>query len=122
MTANTFADLRARMSKDGPTEAPVRALIHGGMADRDTDGRRFALLRCICGQDGARRIGLARFKVMLHDRPVMLLLDDEATLAPIRAMPGGDRDATAKAVTALQAVASVAECLSAEGQRRIERV
>lgn len=84
--AKGIATLEARVDQGGATEAAVRALLHIGLGRPHfgADERGFAMLRRIRQQEpGSRRFSLARFKALVREQYLLLLLDEERAMAAI---------------------------------------
>jgi len=87
----SVATLEARVDQGGAIEAAVRALLHVGLGRPHfgADERGFAMLRRIRQQEpGSRRFSLARFKALVREQYLLLLLDEKRAMAAIPTLLG----------------------------------
>src|ERR1700737_2696462 len=87
------AHLEQQIDQGGLIEAAVRALIYVRLPEGKVDQRGFAALKQIRAErPAAKRIGLARFKEIVKEQYLMLLLDPERAIAALpKLLPGNRR-------------------------------
>jgi pimeloyl-ACP methyl ester carboxylesterase len=78
-----IAELRSHIEQGGLREALLRGLIYAGVARGRIDERGFAALRRIRLSGESARMSLSQFKAMAREQFLLLILDEEATLAAI---------------------------------------
>ncbi len=92
------AHLEQRIDQGGLLEAAVRALIYVRLPEGKVDERGFAALKQIGGElPPAKRVGFVRFKEIVKEQYLILLLDAERAIAALpeiaagglSAVPGG---------------------------------
>ncbi len=117
------AHLEQRIESGGMAEASVRALLYIRMPDGAADERGFAALRQIAGELPAdQRVGLSRFKEIVHDQFLILHLDEERAIAALPKLLSGDRRARETALGLLRRVVEARGALSEESSRRMQRI
>ena len=84
LVAQRIDELRASISKGGPREAVLRALLYVRMPERLVDERSFNLLRRM-REEAGRGLTLAAFKRLVREQFLMLLLDERSAVAAIPA-------------------------------------
>ena len=84
------AHLEQQIDQGGLIEAAVRALIYVRLPEGKVDERGFAALKQISAElPAAKRIGLARFKEIVKEQYLILLLDAERAIAALpKLLPG----------------------------------
>jgi len=112
-----------RIDEGGLPEACVRALIHIRRPERKVDERGFAMLKAMAALvPEGERIGFARFKEMVRDQYLILLLDEERAVAAIPRMLPDDAGQRAKGLDFLRQLLSARGPLPAESQARMDRI
>src|SRR5262249_10835566 len=80
----TAAYLEQRIDQGGLLEAAVRALIYVRLPEGKVDERGFAALKQISGELApAKRVGFARFKEIVKEQYLILLLDAERAISAL---------------------------------------
>lgn len=123
--ARAVTDLALRMEQGGPAEAGLRALLYIGLARprAGVDERGFAMLRHIRRQLFADRpFSLARFKALVREQYLLLLLDEDRAVAAIPALLGNDAPGRAGMLDAIRRVVAASGELSQDAERRLDHV
>jgi hypothetical protein len=119
----TAAYLEQRIDEGGLLEATVRALIYLRLPEGKVDERGFAALKQIGAElPPAKRIGLAKFKVVVKEQYLILLLDTERAIAALPKLLPDDRRQCEEALALVRRVLASRGALPEEGSRRFERV
>ncbi|MBL0373591.1 DUF3141 domain-containing protein [Rhizobium sp. KVB221] len=117
------AELKSRMSKGGLLECLARGLIYVGMVRGSVDERGFAAIKRLHkSHDSASTMTLAGFKELIREQFLMLLIDEEASLAAIPALLPDDMEARQKGLSALHEVLTAPGELPPEGEERWQRL
>jgi hypothetical protein len=117
------AHLEDSIDKGGLVEAAVRALIYVRLPEGKVDERGFAVLKEISASlPAAERIGFARFKEIVREQYLMLLLDEGRAIAALPKLLPEDRQECEAALTMVRRVLSARGDLSEEGSRRLARI
>jgi pimeloyl-ACP methyl ester carboxylesterase len=117
------AHLEDSIDKGGLVEAAVRALIYIRRPEGKVDERGFAVLKEISASlPAAKRIGFERFKEIVRDQYLMLLLDEERVIAALPKLLPEDRRECEAALTMVNRVLAARGNLSEEGSRRLARI
>ena len=119
----TAAYLEQRIDQGGLLEAAVRALIYVRLPEGKVDERGFAALTQISTElPPARRVGFARFREIVREQFLILLLDQERAIAAIPKLLPDDRRQCEEALGLVRRVLAARGALADEGSRRLERV
>ena len=119
----TAAYLEQRIDEGGLLEAAVRALIYVRLPEGKVDERGFAALKQIGAElPSAKRIGFARFKDLVREQYLILLLDTERAIAALPKLLPDDRRQCEEAIALVCRVLASRGALPKEGSRRLERV
>jgi len=117
------AYLEQRIDRGGLIEAAVRALIYVRLPEGKVDERGFAALKQISAElPPAKRIGVARFKEIVKEQYLILLLDEERAIAALPKLLPGNRRQCEEALALVRRVLAARGVLPEEGRRRLERV
>ena len=104
-------------------EAAVRALIYVRLPEGKVDERGFAALKQISAElPAAKRIGVARFKEIVKEQYLILLLHEERAIAALPKLLPDDRRQCEEALAMVRRVLAARGGLPEEGCRRLERV
>jgi hypothetical protein len=115
--------LEQRIDQGGLIEAAVRALIYVRLPEGKVDERGFAALKQISAElPAAKRIGLARFKEIVKEQYLILLMDAERAIAALPKLLPSNRRQCEEALALVRRVLSARGALPEEGRRRLERV
>jgi hypothetical protein len=117
------AHLEQRIDQGGLIEAAVRALIYIRLPEGKVDERGFAALKQISAElPAAKRIGLARFKEIVKEQYLILLLDAERAIAALPKLLPDDRRQCEDAVKLVRRLLAARGALSGEASRRLQRI
>jgi pimeloyl-ACP methyl ester carboxylesterase len=117
------AHLEKRMDQGTLIEAAVRALIYVRLPEGQVDERGFAALKQISEElPAAKRIGAARFKEIVKEQYLILLLDPERAIAALPKLLPDDRRQCAEALAMVRRVLASRGALPEEGNRRLARI
>jgi hypothetical protein len=117
------AHLEQQIDQGGLIEAVVRALIYVRLPEGKVDERGFAALKQISVElPAAKRVGLARFKEIVKDQYLILLLDAERAIAALPKLLPGNRRQCDEALALVRRVLAARGALPEEGRRRLERI
>ncbi len=117
------AELQQRFETGGAVEAALRALVYVRLADGNVDERGFAVMKRIrAAQPAARRLSLARFKELLREQYLLVLLDTERAMAALPKLLGHDEAMRKAMLEALHRVLAAGAGLSGEAAQRLARV
>jgi len=117
------ADLERRIDQGGLIEAAVRALIYVRLPEGKVDERGFAALKQISAElPAAKRIGLTRFKEIVKEQYLILLLDTERAIAALPKLLPANRRQCEEILGLVRRVLAARGVLPEEGRRRLERV
>jgi pimeloyl-ACP methyl ester carboxylesterase len=122
-TQQAAADLAQRIDQGGLPEAAVRALIYVRLPEGRVDERGFAALKQIGAElPAAKRVGLTRFKEIVKEQYLILLLDAERAMTALPKLLPSNRRQCEEALALVRRVLAARGALSEEGSRRLERV
>ncbi len=117
------AHLERQIDHGGLIEAAVRALIYVRLPEGKVDERGFASLKQISAElPAAKRIGFARFKDIVKEQYLILLLDAERAISALPKLLPGSRRQCDEALALVRRVLSARGALPEEGRRRLERI
>jgi hypothetical protein len=115
--------LEQRIDQGALIEAAVRALIYVRLPEGKVDERGFAALKQISAElPAAKRIGVARFKEVVKEQYLILLLHEERAIAALPKLLPDDRRQCAEALAMVRRVLAARGALPEEGRRRLERI
>jgi pimeloyl-ACP methyl ester carboxylesterase len=115
--------LEQRIDEGGLIEAAVRALIYVRLPEGKVDERGFAALKQISAElPAAKRVGLARFKEIVKDQYLILLMDAERAIAALPKLLPANRRQCEEALALVRRVLDARGALPEEGRRRLERI
>jgi hypothetical protein len=115
--------LEQGVDQGGLIEAAVRALIYVRLPEGKVDERGFAALKQISAElPAAKRVGLARFKEVVKEQYLILLLDTERAIAALPKLLPSDRQQCQEVLALLRRVLAARGALPEEGRRRLERI
>src|SRR5215472_1295976 len=119
----TAAYLEQRIDEGGLLEAAVRALIYVRLPEGKVDERGFAALKQIGAElPPAKRIGFAKFKDMVKEQYLILLVDTERAIAALPKLLPDDRGQCEEALVLVRRVLASRGALPEEGSRRLKRI
>ena len=99
----------------------MRALIYVRLPEGKVDERGFAALKQISSElPAAKRLGLARFKEIVKEQYLILLLDEERAIAALPKLLPDDRRQCEEALALVRRVLAARGALPEEGRRRLE--
>jgi hypothetical protein len=115
--------LEQRIDQGGLIEAAVRALIYVRLPEGRVDERGFAALKQISAElPAAKRVGFVRFKEIVKEQYLMLLLDAERAIAALPKLLPANRRQCDEALALVRRVLAARGALPEEGSRRLERI
>jgi len=117
------AHLEQSIGQGGLIESAVRALIYVRLPEGKVDDRGFAALKQISAElPAAKRVGLARFKEIVKEQYLMLLLDAERAITALPKLLPSNRRQCEEALALVRRVLAARGDLPEEGRRRLERI
>jgi pimeloyl-ACP methyl ester carboxylesterase len=117
------ARLEQQIDQGGLIEAAVRALIYVRLPADKVDERGFAALKQISAElPAAKRLGLTKFKEIVKEQYLILLLDPEQAIAALPKLLPTNRRQCEEALALVRRVLAARGPLPEEGRRRLERV
>jgi hypothetical protein len=117
------AHLEQFVDQGGLIAAVVRALIYVRLPEGKVDERGFAALKQISAElPEAQRVGLTRFKEIVKEQYLILLLDMERAITALPKLLSDDRRQCEGAMALVRRVLAARGALPEEGRRRLERV
>ncbi|MDE2063209.1 MAG: DUF3141 domain-containing protein [Bradyrhizobium sp.] len=117
-----IAELKSHIEQGGLRECAVRGLIYVGTARGGVDERGFAALHGIRLSTDLARLPLPEFKAMIREQFLLMVLDQEATLAAIpKLLPAGIEERR-EAFAALRQVLAAGGELTGELAVRLARI
>ena len=117
------ARLEEKIDQGGLIEAAVRALIYVRLPEGKVDERGFAALKQISAElSAAKRVGFVRFKEIVKEQYLILLIDAERTIAALPKLLPKERRQCEEALALVRRVLVARGALPEEGRRRLERI
>jgi pimeloyl-ACP methyl ester carboxylesterase len=117
------AHLEQRIDQGTLIEAAVRALIYVRLPEGKVDERGFAALKQISSEmPAAKRIGVVRFKEIVKEQYLILLLDAERAIAALPTLLPDDHRLREEVLAMVRRVLAARGALPEEGRRRLERI
>ena len=117
--AERVAELKSRIATGGLLECLARGLIYVGAVRGSVDERGFAAItRLRKSRQGGSALTLAEFKQLLREQFLMLLIDEEASLAAIPKLLPDDIETRQRGLVALHEVLVAPGALTPEGEGR----
>ena len=120
--AHLAADLARRIDQGGMIEAAVRAMIYVRMAEGQIDERAFNTLQQIAAEHAGPKIGFGRFKEIVREQYLMLLLHQESAVATLPRLLPGDRAKRATLLELVRRVVTARGSLPEDGERRMAQI
>ena len=115
--------LEQQIDQGGLLEAAVRALIYVRLPEGKVDERGFAALKQISAElPAARRVGFARFKEIVGQQYLILMMDTERGIEALPKLLPDDRKQCQEALALVRRVLASRGALPEEGRRRLERI
>src|SRR5258707_2952599 len=116
-------NLEQQIDQGGLIEAAVRALLYVRLPKGTADERGFAALKQISAElPAAKRVGFARFKEIVKEQYLILLLDPERAIAALPKLLPDDRRQCEDAVKLVRRLLAARGALSGEASRRLQRI
>jgi hypothetical protein len=117
------AHLEQQIDQGGLMEAAVRALIYVRLPEGKVDERGFAALKQISAElPAAKRADFARFKEIVKEQYLILLLDPERAIVTLPKLLPDNRRQCEEALGLVRKVLAARGALPEEGRRRLERI
>jgi hypothetical protein len=120
--ARLSSDLLKRIDQGGLAEAGVRAMIYVRMAEGRIDERSFAALKQILAERNVPHLDLARFKEVIRDQYLMLLLHPELAIKALPKLLPADREQRATMLDIVRRVVTARGALPKDSQRRMDEI
>lgn len=121
--AQTAAHLEHEISRGGLLEATIRALIYIRRPEGKFDERGFTALKQIGSElPPAKRIGYARFKQVLREQFLIVVLDEARAIEALPRLLPTDQKEREEGLTILRRVLGARGALPAEGRRRLAHI
>src|SRR6266436_1747664 len=115
--------LEQQIDQGGLIEAAVRALLYVRLPEGKADERGFAALNQISAElPAAKRVGFARFKEIVKEQYLILLLDAERAIEVLPKLLPEDRREWDGALAMVRRVLAARGSLPEEGSRRLARI
>jgi hypothetical protein len=115
--------LEQRIDQGSLIEAAVRALIYVRLPEGKVDERGFAALKQISSELApAKRVGYLRFKEIVKEQYLILLMDEERAIAALPKLLPDNRPRCQEALTLVRRALAARGALPEEGRRRLERI
>ena len=120
--AQLSADLLARIEQGGAIEAAVRAMVYVRMGEGRMDERAFAALRQIAAEHPDLRVGFAKFKEIVREQYLMLLLHREAALRTVPKLLPEDAAMRGRMLDLVKRVVTARGELPVDGAQRLAEI
>ena len=118
-----IAELKSHVDVGGLRECVIRSMLYVGITRGGADERGLAAIRRLrAAEPGSEQLTLAKFKALVREQYLLLLIDQEATLAAIPALLPADPEERRKGFSALCEVLSARGEIAADGIERLLRV
>ena len=121
LVTQRIEELKEGISKGGPVEAVIRALLYIRMPEGVADERGFNLLRHLRDEAGSD-LTLAAFKKLLREQFFVLLLDERRAVEAIPPMLDREPDLAIRMASKLKTLLGVVGVNSTEGKARLEEI
>jgi pimeloyl-ACP methyl ester carboxylesterase len=119
----TRAELHEQIEQGSATEAALRALMYVQRPEGKFDERSFTILKEINSeQPPSKRISLAKFKELMKEQYLIMMLDEERAAAAIPKLLSVDRAERDATMAMLRRILTARGELSEEGKRRLAHV
>ena len=122
VAARLSGDLLSKIEQGGPVEAAVRAMLYVRMAEGRVDERTFAALKQIAAEHKDLRVGFARFKAIVREQHLMLLVHQELALKALPKLLPADRGQRAVMLDLVRRVVTARGALPEESRRRLDEI
>ena len=116
--AQRIDELTRNITRGGPREAAIRALLYIRMPEGVADERGFRLLEHM-REDAGSGLSLADFKTMVRDQFFTLLLDERRAIEAMPAMLDADPELASRMATTLRKLIEVLGVESKLGKSRL---
>jgi pimeloyl-ACP methyl ester carboxylesterase len=120
--ARLSSDLLKRIDRGGLIEAAVRAMIYVRMAEGRIDERAFTALKQVAAGYKGRRVGFSRFKEIVHEQYLMLLLHQERALATLPKLLSPDRAERGAMLGLVRRIVTARGALPKDSLRRLGEI
>jgi hypothetical protein len=120
--ARVVSDLRTRIEQGGLVEAGVRAMIFIRMAEGRIDERAFGALEQIATERKDRRMSLPRFKEIVREQYLLLLLAQEPAVAALPKLLPDDPEERQAMLDCVRRVVTARGPLPEDGLQRLARI
>lgn len=120
--ARLSADLASRIDQGGLLEAGVRAMIYVRMDEGRIDERTFAALKRSATEHKAPDIGFSRFKEIVRDQSLMLLVHRDLAVAALPKLLPPDRAQRIAMLDLVRSIVTAHGALPQDSLRRLNQV
>lgn len=121
-SARLASDLLGRIDQGGLVEAAVRAMIYVRMAEGRIDERTFAALKQVAEECNVPRVGLARFKEIVRDQYLMLLMNQDMALRTLPKLLPAGRGQRKAILDVVRRVVTARGALPVDSRRRLDEI
>jgi Protein of unknown function (DUF3141) len=121
LVAQRIRELKENISKGGPREAAIRALLYIRLPDGAIDERGFNFLRRMRDTAG-KGLSLDEFKTLVREQFYMLLLDQRTAVAAIPTLLARDRNLASLMISHLYGVIEVVGLTSGQAKARLAKI
>jgi hypothetical protein len=120
--ARLSSDLLKRIDQGGPIEGAVRAMIYVRMEEGRIDERTFAALKQIAAEHKAPYVGFSRFKEIVREQYLILLMHQELAVAALPKLLPADREQRMALLEIARRVVTARGALPEDSLRRLNQV
>jgi hypothetical protein len=120
--ARLSADLASRIDRGGLLEAGVRAMIYIRMEEGRIDERTFAALKQIAAEHKAPHVGFSRFKEIVREQYLMLLMHQELAVAALPKLLPPDRAQRIAMLGLVRRIVTARGALPKDSLRRLNQI
>jgi pimeloyl-ACP methyl ester carboxylesterase len=117
-----IAELKSRISTGGIREAIVRSVLYVGAARASVDERAFENVRRLRDNNPEKIISLSEFKQMIRNQFLMLVIDQEASLAALSSMLPADGAEKLAALALTKEILNVRGPLTGAAAERLAQI
>jgi pimeloyl-ACP methyl ester carboxylesterase len=120
--ARLSADLASRIDRGGLLEAGVRAMIYIRMEEGRIDERAFAALKQIAAEHKAPHVGFSRFKEIVREQYLMLLMHHELAVAALPKLLPPDHAQRIAMLDLVRRIVTARGALPKDSLRRLHQI
>jgi hypothetical protein len=120
--ARLSSDLLKRIDHGGLIEGAVRAMIYVRMAEGRIDERTFAALKQIAAERKAAHVGFSRFKEIVREQYLMLLMHQELAVAALPKLLPHDHAQRIAMLDLVRRIGTARGALPKDSLRRLNQI